>query len=86
MIHKLKTHSPFFEDLLKGVKNFELRKDDRDFQIEDILLLEEWDPVFKVETGRRVRREVQYVLRGNDISPKWGLQSGFCILGLRKVS
>jgi hypothetical protein len=39
--HVLKVHSSFYDDLAQGLKNFEMRLDDRDYQVDDILVLRE---------------------------------------------
>jgi len=44
MIHELKVVQPFYYDLEMGRKTWELRKNDRDFKVGDILLLQEWAP------------------------------------------
>jgi len=43
--HELKTWPEFFEQTRSGRKKFELRRNDRDFRVEDELLLKEFDPV-----------------------------------------
>ena len=43
--HELKCWPEFFEPTLRGIKRFELRRDDRGgFQVGDELLLKEWNP------------------------------------------
>lgn len=42
--HVLKTHPKPFSAQLRGIKNFEFRKDDRGFTDGDLLILEEWTP------------------------------------------
>ena len=59
----------------KGRKRFELRKDDDDIQIGDILILREWNGDY---TGRSVTVVVSYVLRD---APNLGLEQGYCIIG-----
>jgi hypothetical protein len=75
----LKTWPEFFEEVLAGRKNFELRVNDRDFQEGDKLTLREYDPVKKRYTGRRVKRIVTYVLYG----PAFGLAEGSCIMSFK---
>ena len=80
-IHKLKTWPQFFDAVACGVKGFELRKDDRGFEVGDVLLLQEFDP-YKGEggySGREVSRLVLYKLDAASFS---GIEKGYCILGL----
>lgn len=59
-------------------KTFELQKDEDNVQVGDILWLKEWDG--EKFTGRSVKREVTYILRG---VPEYGLTEGFCIIGMQ---
>lgn len=43
MKHELKTDSLHFEYLLSGEKTFEIRKNDRSFNVGDEVVLKEWD-------------------------------------------
>ena len=78
--HKLKTWPPYFQAMLRGDKNFELRTNDRDFKSCDYLILEEWDPKTKHFSGRILVRRVDYVLQG-----AFGLPENMCIMQLSKV-
>ncbi len=80
-VHCLKTWPQFFEDIISGIKTFELRKDDRDFQVGDALLLQEYDPYNNggAFTLRAVSRLVVYKLDAASFS---GIEKGYCILGL----
>lgn len=78
-VHELKTWPPFFGSLIEGTKTFELRNDDRGFQVGDVLLLREFDNNRSVYTGREMRRLVTYKLDGGQFS---GIERGYCILGL----
>ena len=51
--HELKCWPEFFEPTLRGVKQFELRRDDREggFQVGDELRLNEWDPTIEEPYG-----------------------------------
>lgn len=65
--HNLKTHVEYFEATWEGVKNFEIRLNDRDYHVGDNLVLLEWDHVNGKVTGRQITSVVQYVLHGDDI-------------------
>lgn len=76
--HKLKLAKMFFEDVRLGRKSFELRKNDRDYQIGDILELREMDN--GEPTGRAIEKEITYILEGFA-----GLKEGYCILALADI-
>jgi len=79
--HELKTWPRYFGSLANGTKAFELRRNDRSFQVGDTLILKEWEPSKNDYTGRELVRTVSYVLKGIE-AEKFGLQPGFCILSL----
>ena len=74
--HHLKTETEYYQQLEAGVKRFELRKNDRNFQKGDYLHLEE--TVNGQYTGRALHMEVKYILHGG----KFGLEEGYCIMQL----
>lgn len=76
--HKLKLAKMFFEDVRLGRKSFELRKNDRDYQIGDILELREMDN--GEPTGRVIEKEITYILEGFS-----GLKEDYCILALADI-
>jgi hypothetical protein len=59
-------------------KTFEIRKDDRDYAVGDMLVLDEWNPSTQQFTGRRQFRCVRYILRGG----QFGLEPGYVCMGL----
>lgn len=77
-IIKKKILPEYFWDVVTERKTFELRRDEDDAQAGDILLLQEYDG--ERYTDRQVYADIVYVLR--DI-PEYGLQSGYCILGIQ---
>lgn len=81
MEHRLKTVQPYFSDIKSGKKPFEIRFNDRNYQIGDTLVLEEYDNTDLTTgyTGQVIRKSVIYVLQD---CPLYGLKDGFCILGL----
>ena len=76
-IHELKIAPRWFEDVQSGRKNFEIRRNDRDFKEGDYLLLKEWER--GKYTGREITRKIQYIYQGDG---SYGLSEEFCILGL----
>ena len=77
MTHDLKILPKWFEDIKFGLKNFEIRKNDRDYKFGDILVLKEWDG--KHYTGRIAEFRVGYIYYGNG---EYGVEEGYCIMGL----
>ncbi len=74
----------YFERVLSGKKNFELRLNDFDVSEGDILVLEEWDPEIKEYTGRKIEKKVKYLARTKD-DTYWSKEDidkfGFLIMG-----
>jgi hypothetical protein len=62
--HTIKCKPEFFQPLLEGLKNNEVRENDRDYQVGDILTIKEFDPRTQAGyTGRQTMRLVMHVLR-----------------------
>ena len=70
-----KIRPQYFKAVKAREKNFELRADEDDIRVGDLLVLDEWDGYY---TGEGVRRCVKYVLRD---CPEMGLMPGYCIIG-----
>lgn len=79
--HELKTWPAYFIAVCNGEKTFEIRKDDRQFVIDDVLCLREWCPDLQEYTGRHELKRVSYVLRGG----QFGVQEGYVVMGLQDV-
>lgn len=61
--HELKVHPQYFKEIKAGRKNWELRLNDRDFQIGDFLYLREYNPEEKIYTGNEIDNlEILYIL------------------------
>lgn len=56
-----KIQPQYFDAILSGKKNFELRLNDFDVKEGDVLILEEWDSKAKNYTGRKIEKEVTWV-------------------------
>lgn len=76
MIHQLKLSSKYFDDVQNGKKTFEVRKNDRGYNVGDILLLNEINEKNEY-TGRAVKVKVTYFFS------LFGLASGYCVLGVK---
>lgn len=76
--HDIKISSIFFADSRDGIKPFELRKNDRNYNTGDILKMREYRD--GEMTGNVIRKEITYVLEDFE-----GLMQGYCILGVKDV-
>lgn len=77
--HALKTVQPYYGDIEKGIKTFEVRKNgDRVFKVGDKLLLQEFDPE-KGYTGKEWEGEITYLMTDSDYVKK-----GFVIFGIKR--
>jgi Domain of unknown function (DUF3850) len=77
--HKLKIWPRSFAALSNRTKTYEVRKNDRDFQIGDTLLLEEYNIGIGTYTGRAIERRVFYVTGPRDPEAQ-GLKEGYVVL------
>ena len=79
MIHNLKILPEYFTAVACGAKTFEVRKDDRPFDVGDVLKLQEYDG--EIYTGRALDVIATYVLRDTCYC-----KEGFCIIGIRIIN
>ena len=85
--HVLKTDPAVFQDVLDGSKTFEIRFNDRGYQVGDLIVLKETkftgqqmksgQPL--VYTGREIQKRISYVLGD------YGLQDDWVILGIQDI-
>lgn len=78
MIHELKEHPNFFEDVISGIKTFEVRKADRPFKVGDLLALNEYDPDTKEYTNRCCVVYIDCILNDSEYC-----KEGYVILGIK---
>lgn len=88
--HHLKTHPEVFRAVVSGLKTFELRRNDRGFEIGDLLILDEWDPTieepygpgeggaYKGYTGAHFAVYVRYILPGG----QFGLDKDYVAMSI----
>jgi len=83
---KKKVWPEYFEKILSGQKNYEVRLADWECKEGDTLVLEEWDPKTKKYTGRKIEKKVSYVIKTKDCQfwPKEDIDKyGFQVIGLK---
>ena len=78
VVHELKTWTEFYDDILSGFKTFDVRKNDRDFQIGDIVCFMDWDKEKDEYLGSKTRYKISYILYGG----QFGIEQGYCVLGI----
>jgi hypothetical protein len=91
MMHELKCWPDLFQAMLDGTKPFEARRNDRNFQVGDVLLLREWTPADSIHSrlgeysGREIRAKVTFILHGSENNQKTGIGEGFCVMGIKRI-
>jgi hypothetical protein len=79
MTHTIKILPEYFNPTAAGKKAFELRKNDRNYQVGDTLQMKEWNG--ENYTGREIQCYVTYFINES----KFGIAEGFCVLGTRTI-
>ena len=81
-VHKLKTVNPYFKKVWNRKKLFELRKNDRNFKVNDKLILQEYDSKTEVYSGREIHCKISYIVKD---CPDYGVLNGFAVLSLSSI-
>lgn len=76
-VHQLKTVDPYFSAVKSGDKPFEVRKFDRDYQVNDFLFLTHYDPI-EDKLGEVVTKRITYMLTDKPYVPE-----GYVVLGMK---
>ena len=79
-VHELKTWQPYYRDVKNKLKKFELRYNDRNFKVGDLLCLKEYNPDTKEYTGEECFALITYILTGFT-----GIEPGYVILSINLV-
>lgn len=77
-VHELKVFPELFQAIIDGRKLFEIRKDDRNIDAGDELILREVNGMY---TGRSAMVDVLYIQR-HDNFPE-GIPEGFAVMSIR---
>lgn len=78
MLHALKTEIGYFQEIVSGIKTFEVRKYDRPFQPGDDIVLQEWDKNAKTYSGEEWHGTITHILAN-----KRFCKNGYCILSIK---
>lgn len=80
-LHILKIKDIYFNDILIGFKTFELRKNDRDYHVNDLI---HFVDIRNRDFDKDIYNifQITYVLK--DV-PEYGLHKDYCILGIKKL-
>ena len=81
MVHELKILPHYFVEVKTNKKTFEVRKNDRNFQVGDELLLREYFGEKYGFSGEICHRKIIYIFFGG----QYGIESDTVILGLSKI-
>lgn len=93
IIHRVKIHPQPFEDVRSGIKTAEYRFNDRNYHVNDIVVLEEYIPkeqqitvpnngyteIVWGYTGRQLTRTITHIQTG------YGIPEGYCVLSLSRI-
>lgn len=87
--HFLKTDSALFEASISGKRNYEIRKNDRDYQPSEYIILVE--TVYSGYEMKCIGRPLQYtgsyyVVKIDSVLTGYGLKDGWVIMAVSKVS
>jgi uncharacterized protein YqfB (UPF0267 family) len=75
-LHELKLLYEFQEPILSGAKRFEIRKNDRDYHVGDLLHFNTVDRKQIVEPIEQQIYVITYILSG------WHIEEGYAVLGI----
>ncbi len=93
-LHELKIKKSYLLAIEGGVKTFELRKNDRDYQVGDLIHFNPISDDEPIEVPSNIRfpnmltrrvtdvYQITYVLK--DV-PEYGLDKDYCILGIKRL-
>ena len=79
-VHYLKVECEFYTPLSMHLKNFEVRKNDRNYQVNDILIFREWSADIEAYTGFVLCAQISYILD----DPRY-CKEGYVVLGLKFI-
>lgn len=79
-LHILKIETCYFNDILSKRKTFEIRKNDRDYQLGDLIHFVHYNGDEFINSTEVFK--ITYILK--DVS-EYGLDKDYCILGIKEL-
>ena len=92
-LHDLKIKHEYLLEVAKGNKPFEIRKNDRDYQVGDLIRFIDINPP-KQKRLKALFSFIKPIINCNDLYqvtyvlkdvPQYGLDKDYCILGIKKL-
>ena len=78
--HSVKIWPEYFNAVCNLTKKHEIRRDDRDYQVGDLVILREWNHTTEEFTGKEQGVEITYVSRGFT-----GIEPGYVVFSFRVI-
>ncbi|TCU33113.1 uncharacterized protein DUF3850 [Rhizobium azibense] len=89
VVHQVKSWPHLFEATLSGVKTHDMRRvADRDYQVNDVLCLQEFDPSTETYSGRELAVRITYITSAEFpcALSGGGLHEDYCILSIKPLT
>lgn len=82
-VHQLKCFNVFYQMVVSGAKPWEIRQNDRDYQVGDVIVLNEISPENNYKpTGNKSTYLIKYILTSEEFG---GLTSGYVCLTIEPL-
>lgn len=82
MTHELKILPEHFAAVKSGDKTFEVRKNDRNYQTGDLLILSEYDDINDGYTGNAICVRVSHILKGGE----HGIYDKYVVMSIKNIN
>lgn len=79
-VHYLRTWTPLFKELKCGLRQIDIRKNDRNFKVGDTLILDEFNPETQKHIGNWTPKLITHV-----IDDERYVKNGYVVLGMKDI-
>lgn len=86
--HNVKSWIHLYQAFVRGEKTHDLRVMDRQYEVGDILILQEYDKFMEKYTGRESKAEITYITSDRHVACAFSptcLSPGHAILSIRRL-